>query len=57
MVCTKEEKLRIVKRYLKGIIDYPPGATSTQKDNIWKKDLEIAMFPMTQKTCSFTSFD
>ena len=47
MVYTKEEKLRIVKRYHKGIIDYPPGATSTQKDNIWKKDLEIAMFPIT----------
>ena len=38
MVYTKEEKLRVIKLYLDGgIIEYPPNATATQKDNIRKK--------------------
>ena len=37
MVYTKEEKLRVVKLYLDGIIEYPPNATPRQKDNIRKK--------------------
>ena len=37
MVYTKEEKLRVVKLYLDGIIEYPPNATPQQKKNIRKK--------------------
>ena len=37
MVYTKEEKLRIVKLYLDGIIEYPPNVTPRQKDNIRKR--------------------
>ncbi|MCF0117376.1 MAG: helix-turn-helix domain-containing protein [Bacilli bacterium] len=37
MIYSHEEKLRIVKRYLRGIVDYPPNATPQQKNNILKK--------------------
>ena len=34
---TKEDKLRVVKLYLDGVIEYPPNATTNQKVNIRKK--------------------
>ncbi len=37
MVYSKEEKLRVVKLYLNGVIEYPPNATHHQKDNIRKR--------------------
>ena len=37
MLYTKEEKLKIVKMYLAGIIEYPPNATQKQKRNVRKK--------------------
>lgn len=37
MVYSKEEKLRVVKLYLDGVIEYPPNATPQQKNNIRKK--------------------
>lgn len=37
MIYSKEEKLRVVKLYLNGVIEYPPNATHHQKDNIRKR--------------------
>ena len=37
MTYTKEEKLKVVKLYLDGVIEYPPNATAQQKENIRKK--------------------
>ena len=37
MIYSKEEKLKVVKMYLDGVIEYPPNATRQQKDNIRKK--------------------
>lgn len=37
MVYTKEEKLKIVRMYLDGVIEYPSNATPQQKNNIRKK--------------------
>ena len=37
MIYTKEEKLRVVKLYLNGVIEYPPNATHHQRDNIRKR--------------------
>ena len=34
---TKEEKLKLVKLYLDGTIEYPPNSTSQQRNNIRKK--------------------
>ena len=37
MIYSKEEKLRVVKLYLDGVIEYPPEATHHQRDNIRKR--------------------
>ena len=37
MIYTKDEKLRVVKLYLNGVIEYPPDATHHQRDNIRKR--------------------
>lgn len=37
MIYTKEEKLRVVKLYLNGVIEYPPDATHHQRENIRKR--------------------
>lgn len=38
MLYTKEDKLRVIKLYLdEGIIEYPPNATTQQKQNIRKR--------------------
>ena len=34
---TVEEKVRVVRLYLDGVIEYPPNATPQQKENIRKK--------------------